>query len=140
MKENQKYIDIKTSKGIIRVSIDTFEKDDVIDIKEVIKLCKNIKNERIEIDLDYYKNLQFAIDYGYTPDDIREVIQSLCEKDLHEGPVLDRNSKYKHPFWIFIKYLGDIKIKVYIKLKIVNHKLKINVFRFHKEGMHNESK
>lgn len=139
MKKPKKDIEISRKNNKIGVSIDTFNKDEVTNIFEVIKICKNIKDERIEIDLDYYKNIEFAVDYGYSPDDIRAVIHSLNASDLHAGPVADRNSNFKHYFWIFIKYLEDIKIKVYIKLKIVNHKLKINVFRFHKEGMHNEN-
>lgn len=129
----------KNNADIINVSIDTFEEDDVVDLSEAIRLCKNIKNERIEIDNDYYKNIEFFTDYGYDADEVKKVIHSLTEKDYHEGPVADRNPEFKHPFWIFIKYIDDIKTLVYIKLKFVNHKLKINVFRFHKEGMHDEN-
>lgn len=135
----KKAIENKKKRDIINVSIDTFSEDEVLEVSEVIKICRNIKDERIEIDNEYYKNLEFIHKYGYTDDNIRKVIGNLTVFDLNKGPVADRNPKYKHPFWIFIKYLPDLQIKVYIKLKIESHKLKVNVFRFHKEGMFDES-
>mgnify|MGYP003323298371 CR=1 FL=1 len=138
IKNEKNSIENNKNKDIINVSIDTFDKDEVTDISEVIRICERISNERIEINQDYYKNLIFSTDYGYTPDDMREVIHSLTKFDLYKGPEKDRNPNYKHPFWIFIKYLPDIDCNVYIKLKIVNHKLKVNVFRFHEEGMYDE--
>lgn len=109
-------------------------KDDNLSLEEVLKICKTIKKENIEININRPKNLEFIQKFNLVASDIIQIIRDLNKEDYNKGPVEDDNPKYKHPFWIFIKYVGDIKVVVYIKIKIFNHKRKINVFSIHEEG------
>lgn len=112
-------------------------KEDKITLNEVLKICRTVKDENIEINTDPIirpKNFEFMQKYDLNGADIRLIIRNLQIEDYREGPVEDDNPKFKHPFWIFIKYVNDIKVVVYVKIKIFNHKKKINVFSIHEEG------
>lgn len=114
-----------------------FNQEDNLSLEEVLKICHTVKEENIEINTDPIsrpKNLEFQRKFNLKKSDIRLIIRNLKPEDYSEGPVEDDNPKYKHPFWIFIKYVNDIKVVVYIKIKIFNHKRKINVFSIHEEG------
>lgn len=111
--------------------------EDNLSLYEVLEICRIVKEENIEIDTDPItrpKNAEFLDKYALSVEDVRKIIRNLSIIDYIEGPVEDYNPKFKHPFWIFIKNLNNIKAVVYIKLKIFNHKKKINVFSIHEEG------
>ncbi len=108
--------------------------EDNLSLEEVLKICKTIKSKNIEINIYKAKNLEFIQKFKLDANDVIQIIRDLNKEDYNKGPVKDNNSKYKHPFWIFIKYVSGIKVIVYIKIKIFNHKRKINVFSIHEEG------
>ncbi len=117
--------------------------EDNISIDEVIQICKSVKFENIEIKDDNILNQKtsdFMAEHSFTPDDVRREIKKLTVRDYHAGPCEDKNSFNNHPVWIFIKNINRVKILVYIKIKIINHKRKIIVYSFHEEGLHDEKK
>ena len=118
----------------------SINKEDNLSLEDVINLCQKIDKKNIDVLLDPLirpKTVNFLAKYKISIDYMKEIIKSISKEDYCKGPVSDSNPKYKHPFWIFIKYLGDIKINVYIKIKIINHHRKIIVFSFHEEGVYN---
>ena len=111
--------------------------EDNLSLEEVLEICRSVKKENIEIDTDPItrpKNVAFLDKYVLSVEDVRQIIRNLELIDYVKGPVEDYNPKFKHPFWVFIKDLKKLKVVVYIKLKIFNHKKKINVFSIHEEG------
>ena len=112
-------------------------KEDELSLDEVLKICSNIKNENVEVIRDNLirpKTAEFLEKYELDDDDVVDIIHNLGESDYYSGPEEDTNPKYLHPFWIFITYILSIKVKIYIKMKIINHKRKIVVFSIHEEG------
>ena len=116
----------------------SISKEDSLTLEEVVEICTTISNENIEISKGSIrpKTEEFLDKFKLTDEDVCEVIKSLEKEDYFAGPIADRNPKYAHPFWIFIKYVDLVKVRVYIKIKIVNHKRKINVFSIHEEGVY----
>ena len=115
----------------------SINQEDNLTIEEVLEICKTIKEENIEVDVNPLtrpKNATFMYKYHLKREDVRQLIRELTSDDYVEGPIEDNNPNYKHPFWVFIKYIDRIAVKVYIKIKIFNHKRKINVFSIHEEG------
>ena len=115
--------------------------EDNLSLEEVLEICKSIKEENIEVDLNPItrpKNVAFMYKYRLKREDVRAMIRELASDDYVEGPIEDENPNFKHPFWVFIKYINKIPVKVYIKIKIFNHKRKINVFSIHEEGEFNQ--
>lgn len=111
--------------------------EDDLSLDEVLNICRTVKEKNIEISIDPIKrpkNLEFISKYNLEAADIVAILRNLQREDYREGPVEDDNPKYEHPFWIFIKYLNEIKVIIYIKIKIFNHNRKINVFSIHEEG------
>ena len=111
------------------------EEKDNLTIEEVIEIIKNISYERMEIYRDPFyaiENLEFMAKYGFEEDDVKMIVKELTAKDLIKGPVDDYNSeKFMHPCWIFLTFIKSIKVKVYIKIKIINHKTKVLVYKIH---------
>ena len=108
---------------------------------EAITICKSVSNNNIEIMKDPLtrpKTSDFINKYEVMDDDIREIIHSLSIEDFYRGPTPDRNPRFKHPVWEFIKYIDSIRVKIYLKIKIVNHKRKVIVFSIHEEGLYDE--
>lgn len=108
--------------------------EDNLTLEEVLEICKTIKEKNIEININRPKNLGFIQKFNLNANDVIRIVRDLNKEDYSAGPVEDTNPNFKHPFWIFIKYVNDIKVVVYIKIKIFNHKRKINVFSIHEEG------
>ena len=116
---------------------------EVLHLNEVILICNNAKDEWIEIrrsNIENTKTIEFMVNNNLTEKDIFNEIRNLTQTDYHSGPLEDKNSFNKHPLWVFIKQIGNLQIKVYIKIKIINHKKKIIVYSFHEEGLHDEKK
>ena len=64
--------------------------------------------------------------------DVKDIVKSLTKNDLIKGPIYDHNNeKYKYPCWIFLKHIRHLKIMVYIKLKVINHKTKVLIYKIH---------
>ena len=103
------------------------EEKENLTIEEVIKIIEKISYEKMEI----YKNPFYAIEniefmHKY------DLVKSLTKNDLIKGPVNDHNNeKYKYPCWIFLKHVRHLKIMVYIKLKVINHKTKVLIYKIH---------
>ena len=121
------------------------EDEDNLTLEEVISICKNTKDEFIELkseNLSYNKTIEFIYKYKLDVAFIQNQIHQLQENDYHSGPLEDFNPNNKHPLWVFIKNIEIINVivLVYIKIKIIDHKRKIIVYSFHEEGMHNEKK
>ncbi|MBR4377514.1 MAG: type II toxin-antitoxin system MqsR family toxin [Bacilli bacterium] len=115
----------------------SLNQDDCLTLSEVLRVCRNIKNTNIEIMRDNLirpKTVEFLENYEIDDDRVKEIIKNLDKEDYYQGPVEDINPKFAHPFWIFIKKISNLRIKVYIKIKIINHKRKIIVFSIHEEG------
>ena len=111
--------------------------EDNLSLEEVLEICENIRNENVEIIKDNLirpKTVEFLEKYEIDDDYVKDIVRSLNRNDYYQGPVEDTNLKYVHPFWIFIKLINKLEIKVYIKIKIINHKRKIIVFSIHEEG------
>ena len=114
-----------------------------LSLDEVINVCKTILAKNIEIRKDNlinHKTSNFMEKYDFFEEDVKREIKNLTKYDYHQGPLKDRNVNNKHPLWVFIKHIGTIKVVVYIKIKIINHRRKIIVYSFHEEGLHDESK
>ena len=134
----------------VKVSLDTIIKEkynmldeDKLTIQEVVDICQTTRNDNIEIRDDNLLNTKttdFMDKYEFLEDDIRDEIHRLEIKDYHSGPLEDKNTHNKHPVWVFMKTLNRIKVLVYIKIKIINHKRKIILYSFHEEGLHDENK
>ena len=117
----------------------SIEKEDDLSLDEVLSLCQKIDKKNIDVILDPIirpKTFNFIAKYMSSTEFIKEIIKSLAKEDYNKGPVEDLNPNYKHPFWIFIKYLNKYEINVYIKIKIINHHRKIIVFSLHEEGVY----
>lgn len=115
--------------------------EDNISLDEVIEICKSTKDCFIEINDDPIqrpKTCRFIEKYELLHQDIKEIIHSLEKADYYRGPTKDRDLNRNHPFWEFIKVVNNIKVRVYIKIKIFNHKRKIMVFSIHEEGEYDE--
>ena len=113
--------------------------EDNIPLSEVIRICKTIKNDNIEIAKDPIqrpKTCAFIEKYELLDEDIKDIIHNLSIGDYHSGPVEDDNANYKRPLWIFIKYVDNIHLEVYIKIKIINNKRKVFVLSIHEEGLY----
>lgn len=121
------------------------ENEDNLTINDVVSICSTAKHEAIEFrifDSFNSKTTDFVNKYGLTGDNVVKIINNLSSEDYHSGPLIDRNSNNKHPLWVFIKEIGikNIRITVYIKIKIINHRRKIIIYSLHEEGLHNEKK
>lgn len=115
--------------------------EDNISIDEVISICKNRKNTKIEINddpLQRPKSAAFIEKYELLQEDIKEIIHSLEKTNYYRGPTEDRYRKKMHPFWEFITTYKGIPVRIYIKIKIFNHKRNIMVFSIHKEGEYDD--
>lgn len=111
--------------------------EDNLTLNEIIQICKKVKQENIEVIRDNIirpKTVEFLEKYELSDEDVANIIHSLSESDYYLGPEEDTNPKYKHPFWIFVKFIKNIKVNVYIKIKIINHHRKVVVFSIHEEG------
>lgn len=111
------------------------EDEDKITKEEIVHVCRNIDNSGIEI-RETDKNLEFMEKFDLIQDDLKDYIHEIEIIDYRDGPLTDDKPAYKHPLWVFIKQLGDIRVTVYIKLKTINHRKKIIVYSFHQEGLH----
>ena len=119
------------------------EDEDNISLEEVITICNKADYSRIEIKDDNLintKTQEFMFAYNLDGQRIRREIKNLKIEDYHSGPLQDKNPKKKHALWVFLKYIEGIAIRIYIKIKIINHKTKIIVYSFHEEGLHDEKK
>ena len=121
------------------------EHEDNLTIDEVISICRLAKSETIELHKHNPLNTKtrdFIEKYNLTENKIVKIINNLVSEDYHSGPLQDYNPNNKHPLWVFIKQIGitNIKIGVYIKIKIINHRKKIIIYSLHEEGLHNETK
>jgi len=121
------------------------ENEDNLTIDEVISICNNAKLESIEFRVFNSFNTkteEFLKTYCLNRRDAAEIINGLIVEDYHSGPLPDYNPNNKHPLWVFIKEIGiaNIRIVIYIKIKIINHKKKIIIYSLHEEGLHNEKK
>lgn len=115
------------------------EDEDNFSKEEAVKLCQTIENIEVAKDpTERPKTAAFLEKYELLDDDVREIIHSIELSDYVSGPEEDRNPKYKKPVWKFNKYVNDIKIEVYLKIKFINHKHKIFVFSIHEEGLYDE--
>ena len=121
------------------------ENEDNLTVEEVISICRSAKSEMIEhhkFNPLNTKTFDFIKKYDLSEDKIAKIINSLVSEDFHSGPLQDYNINNKHPLWVFIKEIDitNIKIAVYIKIKIINHRKKIIIYSLHEEGLHNETK
>jgi len=111
------------------------EEKENLTIEEVIKIIEKISYEKMEIYKDPFyaiESLEFMDKYGLYEQDVKDIVKTLTEKDLIKGPVDDyNNERFKHPCWIFLKYVKGLKVKVYIKLKILNHKTRLLIYKIH---------
>ncbi len=119
--------------------------EDNLTIEEVISICNEASKESIEIKESNPFNSKtgdFIDKYDISPDQVVSIINDLEVNDYHSGPLQDYNKISRHPLWVFIKetLIKNIRIYIYIKIKIINHKRKIIVYSLHEEGMHNEKK
>lgn len=119
--------------------------EDNLTIEDVVLICNEALEESIEIKESNPFNSKtgdFIDKFDINPDQIVSIINGLTEDDYHSGPLRDYNKNNKHPLWVFIKetLIKNIRIYIYIKIKIINHKRKIIVYSLHEEGMHNEKK
>ena len=117
--------------------------EDNISLEEVISICNTIKCTSIEIkdnNILNTKTQEFMVKYDLDERRIRFEVKKLKKEDYHSGPLEDKNTRNKHPLWVFLKYIEGVPVKIYIKIKIINHKRKIIVYSFHEEGLHNEAK
>ena len=117
------------------------ETEDRLSVQEVVNLCNTINDDNIEINLDPIerpKNVEFVANYGLTSDDLKDIVHGISVNDYVKGPVLDNNPIYKRPVWIFIEYVNNIRVEVYLKIKITNHKKKVYVLSIHEEGIYDE--
>lgn len=119
------------------------ENEDNLTINDVVSICSTAKHESIEFrifDSFNCKTIDFVSKYGLSRDNVVQIINNLSPEDYHSGPLTDRNSNNKHPLWVFIKEIGimNVRITVYIKIKIINHRRKIIIYSLHEEGLHNE--
>ena len=115
--------------------------EDNISPAEAIRICNSVKYENIEIDVDPIerpKTVDFLDRYELMEDDVRDIIHGLTINDYHDGPVEDTNPKFSKPLWVFIKYINEIQIRVYIKIKIINNRRKVFVFSIHEEGLYGD--
>lgn len=117
------------------------DEEDNISLDEVVEICHKTKNENIQIRNNdpKMKTYMFLLNHNLIEDDIRKEIKNLSKADYYKGPCEDKNPNHKHPVWIFIKTINNLKCLVYIKIKIINHKRTIIVYSFHEEGMHDET-
>ena len=121
------------------------EDEDNLTIEEVIFICNKAPKDNIELKKNNpfnSKTNNFMEKYSIDPDQVVSIINGIKLDDYHSGPLQDYNPNNKHPLWVFIKQIvaKNIKIYIYIKIKIINHKRKIIVYSLHEEGMHNEKK
>ena len=119
------------------------EDSEVVTLDEVISICQKVKDENIEIrrsNLENTKTIEFMANNSLIDKDIFAEIRKLTKDDYHSGPLQDKNLLNKHPLWVFIKQIQKVKVLVYIKIKIINHKRKVIVYSFHEEGLHDEKK
>ena len=111
------------------------EEKENLTIEEVIELIRKINYERMEIYMDPFyaiENITFMHDYDLDVVDVKNIVKELTVDDLIKGPVDDYNSdKFIHPCWIFLKFVKGLRIKVYIKLKIINHNTKVLIYKIH---------
>lgn len=111
------------------------EEKENLTIEEVIELIRKINYERMEIYMDEFygiENLDFMEKYDLDDLDVKNIVKELTADDLIKGPVDDYNSdKFIYPCWIFLKFVKGLKIKVYIKLKILNHRTKVLIYKIH---------
>ena len=117
----------------------SIKNEDDLTLDQVLKICQNVKDENIEVIANPIirpKTHEFIQKYDFDINDVRQIIRNLSKNDYNKGPVTDDNPNYRHSFWIFIKFVSEIKVKVYIKIKIINHRRKIIVFSIHEEGVY----
>ena len=115
----------------------SINQEDNLSLEEVLEICRKAEYNNIEVlynDVLRPKTFEFLTKYDFDIATVKQIIKNLTKEDYQKGPVEDYNPNYKHPFWIFTKHLESIDVEVYIKIKIINHKRKIIVFSFHKEG------
>jgi len=84
------------------------------------KVAKLAEEGNIEI-VENKKNMQTKRKYNLTTEDQEDMIKQLEPSDLIKGPVLDRDI-IKEEVWIFKKKYDNIKVLIYIKLKIRDNK------------------
>ena len=121
------------------------EDEDSLTIEEVVYICNKAQIENIEVKKNNPFNTKtgdFIDRYDINPNQIKSIINDLTINDYHSGPLQDFNPNNKHPLWVFIKntLIKNLRIYIYIKIKIIDHKRKIIVYSLHEEGMHNEKK
>lgn len=103
---------------------------DALSINDVIEIIKSCDDEHIQI-LPRDKNEDFMFANNITQTDAKEFIRNLTDKDLTDGPVIDKNPNREHPLWIFKKN-GFNKL-CYIKVKIINKGRVTIVVSFHED-------
>ena len=94
----------------------SIKNEDDLTLDQVLKICKKVKDENIEVIANPIirpKTYEFLQKYDLDINDVRQIIRNLSEIDYLKGPVSDDNSTYKHSFWIFIKYVNEIRINAY---------------------------
>ena len=121
------------------------EDEDNLTIEDVVSVCKNASNETIEIKRTNpfnSKTSDFLEKYELSFDDIVWIVKRIKSCDYHSGPLPDYNPNNKHPLWVFIKdiLIKNVRIYIYIKIKIIDHRRKIIVYSLHEEGIHNDKK
>ena len=121
------------------------EDEDNLTINDVILICKNAKLESIEnrtFNSFNTKTTDFIKKYGLSRENIAKIINGLTKDDYHSGPLQDYNPNNKHPLWVFIKEIAiiNVRIMIYVKIKIINHRRKIIIYSLHEEGLHDEKK